>query len=464
MVSTSFLEPIDEDPLEQAARRSAMLGEDLMQDYRATPALFRGRDLIISRWAMLTAQVGGVFIVAQAMKLTLPLGALTLVIGLGVVMNIAVILLAGTRQPAAAEQTAYLAFDAIQLTMLLSLTGGSTNPFCLALIWPARMSATMVPLRYAAFVFGLILILCAFLVVTPFPTPWPPGVHIDLPLSYRIACGIADVLGVGFGFGFGWWTRRQAARMELAHHLTDAFLARQQRLSALGGLAAAAAHELGTPLTTITVIAREMARDAPEGSLREDAGLLVEQAGRCRDILRRLTKAPDTGDALQERVRLDALVGELSAPLGDRSAVSIETTLIGPRGQAPPTLRRLAEVQPALAAIVENAVDFARREVRIVGRFDSGLVSIEIRDDGPGFEPDILTRLGEPYVTSRGDGDPSRGGHIGMGLGVFIAKTLLERTGAKVTFGNARSGGALVTARWRRSHIEAPPLIDGADG
>ena len=460
MASTSFLEPFNEESLAAKARRSATLDIDDTQDRRISTTLFTSRDLIITRWLILVGEAVGVFIVAQFMKLALPLASLTLVIGLGVVMNIAVVLLTGTRRPTQLEQMGYLAFDAIQLAMILSLTGGAPNPFCLALIWPARMAAAMLPLRQALVIALLVLILCVALVVTPFPEPWPPGIHIELPMSYRIACGVADMLGVGLGFGYGWWAARQASRMELALHLTDTFLARQQRLSALGGLAAAAAHELGTPLTTIAVIAKEMARDAPQGPLREDAWLLVEQAGRCRDILRRLTNTPDTSDELHQRVELGALLEELAAPFVERAKTPVETVVIGPPGQTTPTLWRLTEVQPALASIVENAFDFARSEVRIVGRFDQRFVSIEIRDDGPGFEPDILARLGEPYVTSRGDAEPSRGGHIGMGLGVFIAKTLLERTGAKVTFGNARSGGALVTARWRRQYLEALSLVD----
>lgn len=460
MASNFFLEPLNDESLAANARRSATLDNEDAQDRRISTVLFTSRDLIISRWSILIAEAVGVFVVAQFMKLPLPLASLTLVIGLGVVMNIAVVLLAGTRRPTQLEQMGYLAFDAIQLAIILSLTGGSPNPFCLALIWPARMAATMLPIRRALIIALLVVVLCVALVLTPFPEPWPPGVHIELPMSYRVACGIADILGVSFGFAYGWWTARQASRMELALHLTDTFLARQQRLSALGGLAAAAAHELGTPLTTIAVIAKEMARDAPQGPLREDAWLLVEQAGRCRDILRRLANTPDTSDALHQRVDLEALLEELAAPFIERAKTPVETVVIGPPGQSPPTLWRLTEVQPALASIVENAFDFARSEVRVVGRFDQRFVSIEIRDDGPGFEPEILARLGEPYVTSRADAEPSRGGHIGMGLGVFIAKTLLERTGAKVTFGNARSGGALVTARWRRQYLEAPSLVD----
>jgi two-component system sensor histidine kinase RegB len=267
-------------------------------------------------------------------------------------------------------------------------------------------------------------------------------------------------MGVMFGFGFGWWTSRQAARMEFAVHMTDTFLARQERLSALGGLAAAAAHELGTPLTTIAVIAKELARDAPQGPLREDAWLLVEQACRCRDILRRLTRAPETSDDLHQRIALAALIEEVASAYAVRPHPKVVTLVTGPPYQTAPDLWRRPEVLPSLTAIVENALDFARAEVRIGARFDARSVIVEVRDDGPGFDSVILARLGEPYVTSRGDGDSVVGDHIGMGLGLFIAKTLLERTGARVTFANGRPRGAVVTARWRRVDIEATPSTD----
>jgi two-component system sensor histidine kinase RegB len=464
MTTTLPLEPHGKDSAPEDYRGPAMLDDDVPQGRRGAFHLIRNRDLVIARWILVAAQAVGVFGIAQLMKLSLPIAPITLLIGLAVVMNIAATLLSSSRRLSSLEQMAYLVFDCVQLTSVLALTGGSVNPFCLALIFPARMAAMMLSSRDSVGVCLMLLGMCVILVISPFPIPWPPGIHIVLPWNYRILCGIADGLGVVIGYGFGWWTARQAARMEFALHLTDTYLGRQQRLMALGGLAAAAAHELGTPLTTIAVIAKEMARDAPQGPLREDAWLLVEQAGRCRDILRRLAQEPDTRDALQSRVDLDVIVDELSEPFTARQAPSIVAMVTGPRNQSPPTLWRLPEVHPALSSIVENAMDFGREQVRVIGRFDSRFVSVEVRDDGPGFAPEILARLGEPYVTSRADAELSRNNHIGMGLGVFIAKTLLERTGARVTFHNARPRGAVVTARWRRAHLEATPLVDAGSG
>ena len=450
------MEPFDNGPRGVETPRPGTPDSEMSQGYRGASPLFRGRDLVMARWMMVTAQIAGVFVVAQFMGLPLPLAPLALVIGAGVLMNIIVIIWSGRRPSVSRfERTVYLTFDALQLAALLYLTGGSTNPFCLALIWPARMAATMLPTRHAIALAAMIAGICFLLAFYAEPTPWPSGIFVRLPLTYRLACSLADALGVAFGFGFGWWTARQAARMEFALHLTDTFLARQQRLSALGGLAAAAAHELGTPLTTIAVVAKEMARDAPQGPLREDAWLLVEQASRCRDILKRLAQTPETSDALHERIDLGSLVEEISAPYATRRQPTVKTVVAGPPSQATPDLWRRPEVLPAMTSIVENAVDFATGEVRITARYDARSITIEVRDDGPGFDPEIFARLGEPYVTSRPDTEPLGGGHVGMGLGLFIAKTLLERTGARVTFANGRPHGAVVAARWPRAQIEA---------
>lgn len=244
--------------------------------------------------------------------------------------------------------------------------------------------------------------------------------------------------------------------MELALHEAETVLHREQRLSALGALAAAAAHELGTPLATIAVVAREMALASPEGPLREDAELLSSQAKRCRDILQRLSQAPEADDAVHARLGLGQLLAESLEPRLPDDRVHMEWSVVGAQNTEPPELIRHPELSSALTSLIDNAADFARTEVRLIGRYDEDSVVIEVRDDGPGFSPDIFAKLGEPYVTSRPAGEGSPSGHLGMGLGFFIAKTLLERTGAQLEFRNDRGGGAVVAIRWARDAIEAP--------
>jgi two-component system sensor histidine kinase RegB len=253
---------------------------------------------------------------------------------------------------------------------------------------------------------------------------------------------------------------RQAAeeghRMALALDVTQSVLAREQRLSALGALAAAAAHELGTPLATISIVAKEMAREAKDAQGKEDAELLIAQAERCREILRRLSDAPAAAsDEVHERMSLLQLVHEVIEPHADVKGVRVEAVVSGAPGVKAPDIWRMPEVLHAMTSFVENAVDFAASEVLVTVRFDHQNIGIEVRDDGPGFAPEVLAKLGEPYVTSRPGVAGGRTGHIGMGLGFFIAKTLLERTGAEVTFYNAKPRGAVVAARWPRALIEA---------
>jgi len=222
-------------------------------------------------------------------------------------------------------------------------------------------------------------------------------------------------------------------------------------------LAAAAAHELGTPLATISIVAKELAREAPTAAVKEDADLLIAQAERCREILRRLAATPDkASDAVHERLTLRQLVQEVIEPhAGASKDVRVEAIVTGAKGTASPDIWRLPEIAHAFSTFVENAVDFARSEILVSARFDAETITIEVRDDGPGFAPEILAKLGEPYVTSRPGAEGSRTGHVGMGLGFFISKTLLERTGATVTFHNARPRGAVVSARWTRAELEA---------
>ena len=362
------------------------------------------------------------------------------------------------RRAAAPEATGQLAFDVLLLSTLLYVTGGTVNPFSLLLVAPVVLAASSLSWKSAAILGGLAVV-CAFaLALWSWPLPLPrPDETFTAPLLYRLSSALAITVGIASTAGYAWLAARQAAQMELALHVTQAVLAREQRLSALGGLAAAAAHELGTPLATISVVAKELAREGPE-EVREDARLLLSQTERCREILRRLTREPEAEDEMHARMTLVQLLHEVLEPHAG-APVRVEAVVAGAPGADAPDVRRMPEVLRAMTSLVDNAVDFAVSEVLITARFDDQTVSIEVRDDGPGFAPDILGKLGQPYVTSRPSGENSRSHHSGMGLGFFIAKTLLERTGARMEFRNARPGGAVIVVRWPREKVEAPPIL-----
>jgi two-component system sensor histidine kinase RegB len=294
-----------------------------------------------------------------------------------------------------------------------------------------------------------------------------------------------------FTSAYAWRVAADAEKLELALATTQDVLQREQRMAALGGLAAAAAHELGTPLATIQVVAKELLRaSAKDGPAAEDAALILQQAERCRDILKRLSQQPEEGGIAFAEVGLKALLEEVVEPHRGFD-LTFEVSVRTASGEKPPRVRRLPEVIHGLSTLVENAADFAGDKVRVRALVDAGFIEIEVVDDGPGFPADILPRLGEPYVTSRPQGKarralaaqiaasvaaatpgrksrkaatapepeaiaPSQGG---MGLGFFIARTLLERTGGKVSVGAGDGGkgqpkGARVVVRWARPALE----------
>jgi two-component system sensor histidine kinase RegB len=422
-------------------------------------ARLRPRTLVNLRWMGVIGQAFSLGFVGLVMRFPVPWLACLAVIGISAALNLVLTLTPAGRLLAGRSTAALqLAFDIIQLAALLWLTGGVANPFCLMLIAPVTLGAATLPPREALALGVLAAAFCLMLSVNFMPLPWRGPLAPVLPDGYRLAVATAVIIGVAFTAGYAWQAATESQRMELALNVTETVLAREQRLSALGALAASAAHELGTPLATISVVAREMAREAPAGPMREDALLLVSQAQRCRDILKRLAETPEASDVVHERLSLLQFLREVVEPYDKPGEVRVEAVVTGAPGVEAPDLWRQPEVLHAMTSIVENAFDFARTEILVTARFDGQTVSVEVRDDGPGFAPEVLARLGEPYVTSRPGAEGSRTGHIGMGLGFFIAKTLLERTGAAVEFGNGRRGGAVVAARWQRSRIEAAPL------
>ncbi len=431
-------------------------GDGRLWDWAQARRGLRLRTLVLLRWAAIAGQLITVLFVAYGLGFHVPVAWCLVVIAAAAWLNLSVTLSwPGVRLAGEREAALQLAFDVVELAVLLALTGGLDNPFILLLVAPVTVAAATLPVRFAIGLGLLALAATAALGLWAAPLPWVPGQAFELPRIYQVGEGVSVAAGIIFTAAYAWQAAAEAQRMELALAATQAVLAREQRLSALGGLAAAAAHELGTPLATIQVVTKEMARGLEPGQLLEDVQLLISQASRCRDILKKLGQAPDTSDAHHARMGLSQLLDEIADPY--RGGV----ILIDGQVSCAPTaaileVRRLPEVMHGLSAFVENATDFAGSVVELTAYYDAGQLQIDVRDDGPGFPPEVLSRLGQPYVTTRSHGENSRSSHQGMGLGFFIAKTLLERTGAQVEFRNAKRGGAIISARWPRERIEAP--------
>lgn len=412
--------------------------------------------LVKLRWLAVAGQSVAVLITHFGLGFPFPLGWCFLVIAVSAWLNVALRI----RYPLSVrigDQAAalLLGYDIVQLSALLYLTGGLQNPFAMLLLAPVLISATTLPPRLTAALGVMTAVLAALLAYRHLPLPWFPGHHLDIPATYVGGIWLAILLGIAFTGVYAWRVAQEARDLAQALAATELVLAREQHLSQLDGLAAAAAHELGTPLATIALVARELDKSAPKGTpFAEDIALLRGQVARCRDILGKLTSLDnDAGDPLSV-LTLQELVEEIVEPL---RAFEVEIAIsFSGEGEAP-RCRRNPGVVYGLENLVENAVDFAERRVAIEGRWSGSRVEINVRDDGPGFAPDVLARLGDPYLRSRADGRRAKGGESGgLGLGLFIAKTLLERTGASLDIENDEppATGAIVRVAWPRQQFE----------
>jgi len=419
---------------------------------------------ILLRWIAVAGQTAAALVAATVYGLVFPSGLVAITIGAAVLANLlAAFLLPATRRLSEGEAAAMLVFDVAQLSVLLWLTGGLDNPFALLMLAPVTISATMLRLPGVLLVSGLALVSVTVLWLWSRPVLSPQMVALSLPELLRFGFWLALAIGILF---IALYVRRVTLEMQAmgdALAATQLALAREQKLTDLGGVVAAAAHELGTPLATITLTASELVDDlADRPDAAEDAALIRAQAIRCRDILRSMGRAGKEDTHLRQ-APLEAVVREAAEPHLARGrdvvfAVGAEPGS-GAEAELQPLIHRRPEIVHGLRNLIQNAVDFARGRVEIDLSWTPEAVMVTIEDDGPGFPPGLIGRIGDPFMRSR-----RRPGYEGMGLGLFIAKTLLERSGARLSFANGgdrlrasgdAAGGAIVMIVWPRETIEA---------
>ena len=433
-------------------------------DLRARGDWVRLRTLVFLRWVAVTGQAAAVLLATEVMGFDLPLSMCALVVSASVCFNVIAQIVHPAEKRLSEQGTSLsLFFDLAQLVTMLMLTGGLNNPFAVLILAPVTIAATALRLRSTVALGLTAMASIPLMEVVHLPLLQPGGAPLVVPDLFRYGIGAALAIGLVF---LGLYARRvtvEGYAMSEALTATQLALAREQRLAAIGGIAAAAAHELGTPLATIKLVASELASElADHPDLAEDVALIRSEVERCGAIMADLSQG-GRDDRHVRNAPVSAVIDEAAKPHAKRGKtliVRIDGVPAAQAGEDQPSIWRSPELVHGLRNAVQNAVDFASATVWIDVDLHDDELRIAIGDDGPGFSPEILPRLGEPYVSTRARGDRRHvdGQYEGMGLGLFIARTLLERTGATISFANgtdARDRGA--PGRGSSREDEHPP-------
>lgn len=428
----------------------------------------RLRTLIVLRWITIAAQLIAITVAHRYFRIDLELGLCYLAVGASIIANLtAVFAFPENKRLSEREVATMLAFDILQQSFLIFLTGGLNNPFALLILVPVTISASALTLQSTLLLGVNAFLLMSLVGVYHRPLKLPDGSVMALPHDYLFTFWLALIVGLVFLAAYARRISSEVNAMSDALVATQMALVREQKLTDLGGVVAAAAHELGTPLATIKLVSSELVSELDDPDLKSDAELIRDQADRCRDILRSMGRA-GKDDKHMQNAPLDTVIREAAEPHADRGKMlhfHVAPAWGGETEQ--PVILRKPEIIHGLRNLVQNAVDFSHGNVWVDAQWTEETIIIRITDDGAGFPPQVIGRLGDPFLRRRKplEERQKRPEYEGMGLGLFIAKTLLERSGGELTFSNGtdhfnnnqrdpgQRSGAIIEVTWPRLRI-----------
>lgn len=410
--------------------------------------------LLELRWCSIAVQTIAVLIASVGFNLPFNYRLCLVLVAISAIINVVLgRARTGSHRLNVSSASAILAFDITLLTTLLYATGGLSNPLAVLYAIPVLIAAAALPagITFAISIFALIL--SCTLIFAHQPLPWFGENEIEFPVLLTTSVWGALAFTIGICAAFTSRIGSESQKNADALLAVERVLEKEKHLTQLDGLAAAAAHELGTPLATIALVAKELQNELPEGHVQDDLELLRGQVERCRQILTKLSSLGQDDDNFLARVTLDHLVHEIGCHQSALGRV-IDFTKSGD-GHEPVILKNAAMLY-SLTNLIDNAADYASSKISVRATWSHDQVALEIRDDGPGYPVELLDRIGDPYLQSnRSRGATRRSQSAGLGIGLFISKTLIERSGARIVFTNARAPatGAITRVIWPRSVI-----------
>jgi len=408
------------------------------------------KTLVILRWIALIGQYLTISIVYFVLKFELLFFYCSAVILIGALTNFFLQFKFHKNQLNNFTSTFFLFYDLIQLSILLYLTGGVTNPFIILLIVPAIVSSTFLTLRSTLNLSFITIIVLLVLTLYHLPLPHSGDLHFHVPNYYLYAIPTAVIIGLIFLTYFGARFGIESRKRTEALNKLELILAKEHELESIGVQAAAAAHSLGTPLSTITVVAKELEKEIGSNpKYSNDINLLLTQTKRCGDILKKLSQDTLAEDSFLEDVKLDELLNEIARSY--REISNKKLSVIVEKNEINPRIERTLEITYGLRNFIGNAVKYSKSLVEISLESNNRITEVKVCDDGPGFPSDVKDVLGEPYIRSEDNKISSKSG---LGLGTFIGKTLLERMKANVTFEKCpKTNGAMVIIQWQTNSL-----------
>ena len=403
------------------------------------------KTLVILRWIAIAGQLISINLVYNYLNLNFPIVESHIIILIGLLTNLFLQFRIQTSQLKDVYSMVFLVYDLVHLSALLYLTGGISNPFSILIIVPAIVSSTFLSMG-TTIILGLMTTLSLF-TLTKFYLPLP-GMNeyaFIFPTFYKIGTLIATIVGLIFLSYFGIRFSGETKKRSKALNKLQQVIAKEYELESLGGQAAAAAHSLGTPLSTITVVAKELRKEISIDSKHsKDLDLLISQSKRCSEILKKISKKQMVEDEFITAIKLEDLLEEIIISFQESSKKKIN--LISIKDENKISTQRSPEIIYGIRNFIGNAVKFSKSRVDIEVESNKKNIRVLINDDGPGFAEDVVKIIGEPYIRSKLS---SRSSKAGLGLGTFLGKTLLERQHAKLNFSNkGHLNGALVSISW----------------